>query len=37
MVGQFLKVLGLDFPLDKEGKMVPGRLIKKEPPKASRD
>lgn len=37
MVGQLLKILGLDFVLDKEGKMAPGPQMKKEGSKASRD
>lgn len=37
MVGQLLKILGLDFLLDKEGKMAPGPRMKREGSKASRD
>lgn len=33
MVGQLLKVVGLDFPLDKEGKMAPGPQMKKAGPR----
>lgn len=33
VVGQFLKVVGLDFPLDKEEKMAPGPQMKKAGPR----
>lgn len=33
VVGQLLKVVGLDFPLDKEEKMAPGPQMKKAGPR----